>query len=163
MWVMDRVYDARDKAVRNLKIADHMLTQTYPSVKDPKILLSVLENTFLSLTNAMAAILYYEQHNKRIQHFEENFNSKFDLFKLKVAGRYRIGREYVILINTIKSILVSHKKSPVEFSRKDVFVICSDQYDMKVITEKEMRGYIEKAKGFLQEMQNITSQNERVS
>ncbi|PIN86441.1 hypothetical protein COV19_04760 [Candidatus Woesearchaeota archaeon CG10_big_fil_rev_8_21_14_0_10_44_13] len=160
---MDRVYEARDKAVRNLKIADHMLTQTYPSVKDPKILLSVLENVFLALTNSMAAILYYEYHNKRIPGFDENFNSKFDLFKLNVAGRYRINKEYITLISTIKSILVNHKKSPVEFSRKDAFVICSDGYDMKTLTEKEMKAYIEKTKGFLQDMQNITSQNERIS
>ena len=158
---MDRVNEARDKAIRNLKIADHMLTQTYPSVKDPRILLSVLENLFLAMTNAMAAILHYENLNKRIPAFDDNFSSKFDILRLKVAPRYKMNKEYLNLITEIKGMLVSHKKSPVEFSRKDVFVICSDTYNMKVISSKEMMNYVNSAKGFVQEMQNITSQNER--
>lgn len=158
---MDRVKEARDKAVRNIKIADHMLTQTYPSVKDPKLLLSVLENVFLSLTNAMAAVLHYERLYKRIPPFEENFDSKFNTLKLRVAHRYKINKDYLNLISTIKNTIVSHRKSPVEFSRKDVFVICSDTYDMRTISANEMKSYISKAKGFVQEMQNIISQNER--
>lgn len=158
---MDKVKETRDKALRNIKIADHMLTQTYPSVKDPKLLLSVLENIFLSLTNAMAAILHYERMYKRIPAFDENFDSKFNTLKLKVAHRYKINKDYLNLISTIKNTIVAHKKSPVEFSRKDVFVICSDSYDMKTVSANEIKKYIDGAKGFVREMQNIVGQNHK--
>ena len=37
---------ARDKAKRHVKIADHMLTQTYPLIQDPKLLIAVMDNIF---------------------------------------------------------------------------------------------------------------------
>lgn len=157
---MDRVRDALDKALKNAKIADHMLTQTYPSVNDPKILVAVLENVFLSLTNAMAALLYYERLYKRIPPFHNTFESKFNIMKFKVAHRYSIDKDYMALISNVKSIIVSHKKSPVEFSRKDTFVICSDRYDLKTISPNEMKGYISKTKDFVQKVEGIISKNE---
>jgi len=160
---MDRIKEARDKALRNLKIADHLLTQTYPSVNDPKVLLSVLENVFLSLTNAMAAILHYERAYKRIPNFEANFESKFNTLKLKVAHRYNIDKDYLNLISAVKNTLVAHKKSPVEFSRREMFVICSDTYDMKTISPNEMKNYISKTKEFVKEMQNIVDKNEGIA
>ncbi|MFO8016374.1 MAG: hypothetical protein R6U32_04670 [Candidatus Woesearchaeota archaeon] len=152
---MDRARDAAEKAVRNLKIADHMLTQTYPSVRDSRLLLSVMENVFLSMTNSMAAILHHERAHKRIPPFQNNFESKFNMFKLKVAHRHNIDKEYMSLISALKNTLVAHKKSPVEFSRKDVFVICSDSYDMKTVSVENVRDYVNKAKGFVRTMQGI--------
>jgi len=155
---MEKFEEARDKAIKNLKIADHMLTQTYPSVKDPKLLLAVMENLFLSLTNAMGAILHYEVIQKRINQFDENFESKYNIFKLKVAPGYKINKDYVKLVGDVKNIVIAHKKSPVEFARKDAFVICDDNYAMRALSANEMKAYVEKTKGFVQEMQNITSQ-----
>ena len=63
---MEKYEEIRDKAIKNIKIADHMLTQTYPLVKDPRLLLTVLENVFLSLTNAIGALLYFERLYKRV-------------------------------------------------------------------------------------------------
>jgi hypothetical protein len=46
---MEEFQVLRDKAVEKIKIADHMLFMTYPLVKDPKLLMSILENTFSKL------------------------------------------------------------------------------------------------------------------
>lgn len=158
---MEKVKEASDKAIRNIKIADHMLTQTYPHVRDPKLLLVVLENVFLSLTNSMAALLYYERHFKRIPPFQNTFDSKFNMFKFNVANKYEIKRDYISMISGIKNILVAHKKSPMEFSRKESFVICADNYDMKALSVEQMKGYISKTKSFLEEVNGVISKDER--
>lgn len=147
---MERFQELMGVAKKKLQIADHMLTQTYPLVRDPRLLVTILENIFLALTNSMGSILYYERLFKRIPPFQDNFNSKFNMFRQKCTEKYKIDKVYLYLIEDVKNILYQHKKSPVEFSRKDSFVICSEDYKMKVVTVDEIRGYLNKTKLFIQ-------------
>ena len=57
---MEKYEELRDMARKKIQIADHMLTMTYPMIKDPKLLLAVMENIFLALTNSIAASLLNE-------------------------------------------------------------------------------------------------------
>ncbi|MBU0615001.1 MAG: hypothetical protein KJ601_02820 [Nanoarchaeota archaeon] len=143
-------YDGlRDVAKKKLQIADHMLTMTYPFVKDPKILLAVMDNVFLAMVNGVASILSYERTYKRIPPFQDTFVSKFNMFKQKCAPKYNIDRSYLDTIQEIKELIHEHKKSPMEFSRKDSFVICTNDYDLKTITLDTLKEYISKAKSFI--------------
>lgn len=159
---MERFQECIERAKRNIHIADHMLTQTYPLVQDPKLLLAVMENIFLALTNSMASVLYYERLFKRIPPFMDNFESKFNMFKMKTAIRYNIDQSYLNLMQGVKEIVLEHKKSPVEFSRKDSFVICSNSYKMKTISVQQMRDYVSKTKLFISEVDKIISRDEQL-
>jgi hypothetical protein len=152
---MEKFQEARDKAVRNIKIADHMLYVTFPLVKDTKLLLAIIENIFLAYTNAIAAILHYERLFKRIPPFQETFESKFNMFKEKCVARYNIDRKYAIEMQNIKEIITEHRKSPVEFKRGDRFVICSERYNIKTISVNDIKGYLSKAKLFIEAIGNI--------
>ena len=110
----------------------------------------------------MDAILYYDRVFKKVPAFHDIFESKFNLFKARSAKRYQIGNDHLILMQEIKDILLEHKKSPVEFTRRDKFVICSDKYVMRTISLEEMGGYINKAKLFIQAVDTITTENERI-
>ena len=79
---------------------------------------------------------------------------------MKLVGRYNIDKENVKFIADVKSILVSHKKSPVEFSRRGVFVMCSEDYSMRALTPEEMRKYVARAKAFVGDINSIIKQNE---
>jgi len=159
---MEKFQESREKARRNIMLADHMLTQTYPLIKDPKLLLAVIENIFLALTNSMATVLYYERLFKRIPPFHDNFESKFNLFKMKTAIRYNISQEYLYLMQEVKDIIIEHRKSPVEFTRENKFVICSSTYNMKTISVDQMKKYIQKTKSFLEIAESIVSKNESI-
>lgn len=159
---MEKFQECRQKATRNIHIADHMLTQTYPLINDPRLLLAVMENIFLALTNTMAAVLYYERLFKRIPPFLNNFESKFNMFRLKTAIKHNIDTSYLTLMQDVKDIILEHKKSPVEFARKDRFVICSDNYKMKTITIDKIRDYIAKTKLFIEEADKIISKEEHL-
>ena len=149
-------------AIKKVQIADHMLTMTYPMVKDPKLLLVVMENLFLALTNSIGALLHYERTYKRVPPFQDTFVSKFNVFKQKCTVRYNIDQEYILMMQDIKDIIVQHKKSPVEFIRNDSFVICSDDYRMRTISLDKMKNYILKSKSFIQNISSIINKNKEV-
>ncbi len=159
---MEEFQLAREKAQAKLKLADHMLTQTYPLVKDPKLLIAAIENLFLALTNAMASVLHYERTFKRIPPFVDNFENKFTVFKEKCVPRYNLGRRYIKLIADLKEAVLAHRKSPIEFARKDNFVICSDNYKLKTLSMEQIKKYIELTKNFLNETNIIVKKDERI-
>ncbi|MGM5481934.1 MAG: hypothetical protein ACQESF_00585 [Nanobdellota archaeon] len=148
-------------AKQDLKVADHMVNVTYKFVQDPKILLTVLQRLMSAVENTMGTILYYERLYKRIPHFSESFESMYNLFKARLTRRYQINVEYIKLIEDLREILEKHKKSPVEFKRKDKFVICSEDYRLRVITPDKIKNYINKAKLFQTEAERMVNLNGR--
>jgi len=159
---MEQFQEAIEKANQKLKIADHMIFMTYPLVRDNKLLLSIIQNIFLALANAMSSILYYERLFKRIPAFNDNFDAKFTVFRTKCVDRLHIDKKYIKLISEIKDIIIEHKKSPVEFERNNKFVICSSTYRMRTISVEEIKKYITETRMFIQEANNIVSRNEGI-
>lgn len=156
---MEKFQELKEVAKKKLQLADHILTMTYPIVNDGKLLLAVVENIFLALTNAIGSVLYYERLFKRVPPFHDNFSSKFDLFK-EYAEKKNIDKEYLKLTQNMKDIIVKHKKSPVEFVRKDKFIICNGSYITHAISVNELKDYMAKAKSFLSQTEDIISKNE---
>jgi hypothetical protein len=156
---MELYEDAREKAKKNIQIADHMLSVTYPLIKDTKLLLAIIENIFLAMTNSMASVLYRERMYKRIPPFQNSFESKFNVFRERFVHKYNIDKSLVADMQEIKNIIVEHKKSPIEFQRKDRFVICSSTYKLRTLSLNDIKNYLERAKIFIQEMDNILNKN----
>ncbi len=136
------------EAKKKLSLADHMLFVTHPLLKDPKLLLAVMENLFLAQTHTMGALLYYERIFKRVQPFFDTFESKYRVFSEKCLERYNLDPDYLDFLRSIKEVLVAHKRSPIEFSRKDQFVICSEDYELKVLNISEIKELVAKTKQF---------------
>ena len=152
----------RDKALQKIKVADHMLFMTYPLVKDPKLLLAIIENIFASLDYGISALLQHERLFKRIPPYHDTFTSRFEIFRNKMIPRYGLSTSYVRLIKEVKTILSEHKKSPVEFARKDKFVICSPNYSLKTIDINLVKKYIFETKVFVDNINKIVSKHERI-
>ncbi|MBI4150257.1 hypothetical protein HY488_02535 [Candidatus Woesearchaeota archaeon] len=155
---MEKTEEAREKAIKNLKIANHLLTQSYPLLNDPKLLVAVLQNIFLAQVNAMTAIVSYDHDNWHLPAFPDNFDAKFDLFKLKIAPKYKIPAEHLQAILDVKALIASQKESKVSFVRKDAFVICEEGYRLKTLTLQDMKTLLAKTKVFIQRMGQILAQ-----
>ncbi len=137
-----------------------MLGVTFPLVKDPKLLLAIIENIFLAYTNSMAALLHYERFYQRIPPFrDDSFESKFNMFKERCVLKYKLDKSYILEMQDIKDIIVSHKKSPVEFKRGDRLVICSDNYKLKTVSVNDLQKYLDKAKVFIEAIDTIIVEN----
>ncbi len=151
---------AEQRALRHLKITDHMLTQTYPMLQDPKLLVTVLRNLFSALTEGINTLLYYDVEMKRIPQFSDTFENKLNLFRARCSRRYPFGTQYLSHINTIMEIVKQHNASPMEFSRRGQFVICSDNYrSVTTVSVKTLRQHIATAKGFIDEVRRAVNKD----
>lgn len=151
------------EASRTFKIADHMISVTYPLVKDTKLLLAVLENINLTLTNSISALVHYDRFYKRLPPFQDTFESKFNIFRVKCMSMYDIDKTYIELIQNIQALIKEHKSSPIEFIRKDKFVICSDNYNIKTLSLKDLREYITQTKNFMDKINQVINENEGIA
>lgn len=156
---MEEFQKAKEKAKKTIRIADHMLIMTFPLIKDPKLLMAVVQNISSALTEAMSSLLYYERLFKRIPVFPDNYESKMIIFRDKLVDKYNINKEYIKLMAEIREILSEHKRSPVEFSRGDRFVICSSNYRIKTIGVGDLKKYIAKTKLFITDIERLVSKD----
>jgi len=158
---MEKFQSLREEALKNYRMADHMLNVTYPLIQDTKLLLGVTNNLFLALSHALSSILHHERLFKLVPPFPDNFESKFHLLHQK-RSRYKINQEYFDLMLELKEIILLHQNSPVEFRRKDRFIICTKNYKVKAITSNQLKNYLKKTREFLDLMNQITSRNQRL-
>jgi hypothetical protein len=152
---MDHYDKLKDLAKKKLQIADHMLTMTYPFVQDPRLLLTVLENIFQAMHYGLAAVVNFERTYKRVPAFQDTFVSQLHIFEQHCQQTYGFQKEDLDVLQEVRSLIEGHKKSPIEFSRKDKFVICTPDYDMKSITLDNIKDYITHTKSFLHKVDTI--------
>ena len=157
---MERFAEHKQRAVQNVKVADHMLTMTYPLLKDPKLLIAVLENLFMATTNAMASILYYERLFKRVPPFHDTFESKYNLFKQKIVPVYQVDLKWVRFIAELKELVQDHKESTTEFPRKGKFVMADNNYRIKTLGEEDLKYYLQLTKDFVNHVLQLVSKND---
>ncbi len=139
------------EAKRLLSIADHMAYITYPVLKENRLLIKILEQISSALDKTMKAILENEYYQKRIQKFDDP-KLNFDAF-LGSATYYGLEPIHIKTIKQIAGIMEMHKKSPMEFVRKDTFIIMSDNLQTEQIS-------LERVKIFLKISQQILENTE---
>jgi hypothetical protein len=158
---MEKFQIVRKEALSKIKAADHMLTQTYPMLKDNKLLLAVLSNLISGVESTMTAILHYDRVFHKIPPFHDTFQSKIYLFRNTSIGIHKL-QDHLPFIIKINEIDEKHKSSPVEFARQDSLVICDGSYSMKSITAKDLKKFIDEAKSFYMKAAEITAENEEI-
>lgn len=157
--LMDKSVEAKTEARSRLLAADHMATFTYPVINDCRMLMGIVENIFLSLTGCLAALLYSERALRKIPPFYDTFDSKFHVFREDVGRRYNLSRYSKLLIE-VRDLLIAHRESPVEFSKGNAFVMCSENYEgNKTVTIEKVKDYLADAKQFYKEVEGIIKQN----
>jgi uncharacterized protein (UPF0332 family) len=156
---MEKYQACRDNALRQMNLADHILTMTYPLVQDPKLLKLVMKNVYLAIENTVSMLLHYERYYKRIPPFTENYESMVQAAR-PLFEKNRISPGYIGFLLEIKEVMSKQTESDVEFVRKDKFVFASKDYELDVITKKQIKDYIAKAKLFMHEIIGVVEENE---
>ena len=159
---MEKFRELREQAKQNIKVADHMITMSYPMFKDPKILVSAIKTLTKASENAISSILEYEKLFKRVPVYHDSFDVKISIFKQKVVPMYGLSKNHERLLKTLVDLSDAHKESAVEFPRKDKFVMCSDTYEMRTITVSDLKALIKDAKALVDDAYRVTSKNDRI-
>lgn len=140
--------EAMDKAGHYLELTEHMINFTFKAVNNPKLMIPMIENLFLSMANSMTAILHYERKKGNIPSFNENYEAKYIIFMQKCTERLTINKKLIQTMNELKNIIIERQKAHTEFQRGNSWVICSTNYNMKVISINDIKEYWETAKKF---------------
>lgn len=122
-----------------LRIADHMLTITYPMVKDPKMLLGILASIQKAHDALITSII------------DEKPLSKTFLGKLQVAKKSLLPEE-IRHLEHIHSLIEDHKQSSIEFSRRQSFVIANETYTLRTLTNEDLKKYMVLSKKLLRRL-----------
>jgi hypothetical protein len=147
-----------ESAKKYLIIADHLLTTTYPALKETKLFLSVIQNIFLAFSNMLEAFLLDQFNKKNIGMFGISFDDRFKIYQ-KLEKKYGLNHEYSLIMIEIKKVLLAHKSSSVEFGRNNKYIICNDSYEMDQLTEERAKGFLGKAKLFIRDIDAIIVQD----
>ena len=148
-YLMESAEDLRTRARRSLHIAEHMIKETYPVVNDPKLILAVAGDIYAAVMNSMTSVLMEKK-----KEFSDDFQSRFEAFK-SIAPACGFREEDNALIADMETLMAAHRQSPVEFPRKDLFIICDDKYDIKSISVDDMKNYLCRAKLFLEKAELV--------
>ena len=151
--------DSRKKALQQHDVAFHIFNVTFPLIKDPKLLIGVMQNIMNSFEYSIDTILAYERELHLISVAPQEFQAKFNLFKFKSRRRNNIPVELTKTIDEIQETLDLHKESPMVFQRGNKFVICSNNYMLKTISINDIREYLTKNMEFIRLVDNIVKFN----
>lgn len=144
-------------AKRRIQVADHFLTQTYPLVHDPKLLVNILEGVFRAIEELINAILQHERAHERIPAYHEgNFAAKLAMIRGEVAKRYGFGHIDLAMITEIQELLHLHKASAMEFPRAGKFVMAGDDLEVQTISVEKVKTYLTRAKALYQKTLDTT-------
>ncbi len=159
---MERFQQELSEGKRKLMTADHLVSITYPLVKDNRLLLTAADNLFGAAKNLMVSLLHYDEAFKRIPHFREEYDSMLYWFRSRCMPYYGLSREYTAATDDLRVLLDEHKASTVEFSRKDGLVICSDSYRIRKITVAQLKSYVGILKRMLVDVEGVVSRYEGI-
>lgn len=142
-------HDYMLRALRSLHVAEYVMKNTYPTIREPKLLLAVLEDIHISHLNLIKAVLSKNRHP-----IDGGFVHLFSVFK-SLSIIHGFTDEDFDLVFRVHKILHDHENCDVEFPRKDKFIICLDGYRLEPVTVEDVNEYIFKSKHLLQRFESL--------
>ncbi len=136
----------------HIAVAQHLLTQTYPGIKDPKLLLAIVKHIRDGIDDGITKTLEKARKNKEIPSYGTTFNGKLTTFKMHLARKLGVNPVDFMMIAELQELIIEHERSPVEFRRKNTFVIASNNYTLRTLNEQKVKTYLQRAKKFLKQI-----------
>ncbi len=135
--------------MRQIAIAEHLLTQSYPALADPKILISALQNAYSAVDEAITHVLREAREKKEIPAYSTTFTGKLTAYKLYLAKKGTVTAIDFMLVTELQELLLAYQESSTAFRRKDAFVIADDAFHIKTLTPEKTNTYIQRIKSLL--------------
>tara|TARA_Y100000310_G_C20662499_1_gene805551 strand:- start:1410 stop:1898 length:489 start_codon:yes stop_codon:yes gene_type:complete len=156
-----QILESKRKANQKYDAAFFLMHTTYPVVKDPKLLIGIIHNLTETIESAIDSALSYERLLRLIPPYPDNPQFKFNLFREKTMRRNKIPPIYATLLMDLKELIELQKKCPVEFQRGNRYILCNKNYQIKSISLKSIKGYLQQTKEFLDIIDKITRLNRK--
>ena len=87
-----------------------------------------------------------------ISDYGTSFEEKFEIFRRKLAPKHDISKELLGFITELKNTLEEHKKSSLEFAKKEKFVISDNDYNLRTLSVDEVKKKLVQTKKYVDEL-----------
>jgi len=145
---MEKFHEYLEQAEKIIETADHMVYVTYPLIKDKHLLLKILSEIKTAVAKCINSILQYEYLYKRINLYSDP-KANLKTFREKSAQRYEINENEIKLILKLFELAEKHKKSSMEFVRKEKIVILSNNSEPSTLTLEQVKKFLVLSKNLL--------------
>ena len=152
---MERHDELLVQSLEKLKSAQHILTHSYPLLKDPKLFMGVIDNMFLSMSYGMGALLHIEAKYKHIGVFPASFEDRLSIFESALMAKYQLKASYSSLMRHLAKVIRDHQKSSLVFVKQDRLVICQENYEMIKLDGQMLARHLRLAADFNAEMSSL--------
>lgn len=132
-----------------LAIAEHLFRNSYSALQDPKILVSVVQNLLAAIEDRITLRLEEARERKEIPPFGDTSNAKLTAYKMHLAKKRGVTPVDFMLISELQELVQQHQTAPVEFRRKEAFIIADEGYSLHTLTAEKTKTYIERTKSIL--------------
>ena len=132
-----------EKASDHFQTADHLFHITFPVAKDPKLLLAIVKSLSNCLEYTLGTIFIKEKLTT-----PEGLLKKINAVR-PLAAKHHLSTDDITFMLRVQEILYQQKQSPMEFKRGNAHVICSDDYDLEVVSAKDVEEFLQRTKKIL--------------
>jgi len=130
---------------KHIKEAEYLLNSTYSITKDQKVLLSILLKLHSALESSLNAFL-----NQKIGS-RNTFLSKISLLREESKNLNLTETDFEFL-TLLRNLIQEHQDSPVEFARKDKFIIADHQFSLHTLSIQNLNEYLQISKKIIAEL-----------
>ncbi len=130
-----------EKSINELKNAEHISFVTYPLLRDKKILLTGFEKIYNSLIALINSMIKYEYMFKRVGIYQDP-KENLRTFSEEIAPRYGVSEKDLNNLKEIIYLFKEHKKSSIEFLRKEKIIIMSQNLNTNYINLEKIKDQI---------------------
>lgn len=139
------------ESLRHIQIADHIAYITFPIVNEKKLIIKIFEETAKALNNILSSAIYYEFERKNII-LRTNEKENVKNFLKNLSKKYEINEKEIRKIQEIIEIEEKHRKSPMEFTKKEKVIILSDNLTTNILTIEQVKDYLTLTKNILKKI-----------
>ncbi len=136
-------------AFDHFQTAEHLYHKTFPVTRDPKLLLAIVKSISNSLEHFLETVLTKEKISS-----PEGLLKKINALR-PLAHKYHLSNDNIVFMLRIQEILHAQKQSPVEFRRGDKRVLCSEDYELEILSPQEVKHFITQTKKILNTLKTL--------
>ncbi|MEM4500280.1 MAG: hypothetical protein QXD62_02965 [Candidatus Woesearchaeota archaeon] len=119
----------------------HLINVSFKMLKEPKLLLSIVDKLMAISIEIIDIILKKEETLKNVSFVPNSVDAKIALFEEKVVQRYETGRNFLKIVKILRS-LNEFCKNGIVVSKGEAIVVYSDEnFSSKIISLNQVKEY----------------------
>lgn len=144
-----KIIDTLIESEKHLQSAEHLASEMYELLEDPKILLKALESSHKSIVLSISCILKIEHVEGKLK-IGDNSIDNLDMFFEYCANNYIFDKRCADLLKEEMFFARKHRESGLEFTKDGRIIILDDDLRTYILSQEKMMDFVTSGKILLE-------------